>query len=60
MTTEKLPPITYIGSGNKVPKTEGAKLCMSLPDKLPKDLDYGWYASETISMLEDMGVSVKI
>lgn len=60
MTTEKLPPITYIGSGNKVPKTEGAKLCMSLPNKLPKDLDYGWYASETISMLEDMGVSVKI
>ena len=31
MTTERLPPITYVEIGNKVPKTEGAKLCMTLP-----------------------------
>ena len=58
MTTEKLPAITYVESGNKVPKTEGAKLCMTLPDKLPKDLDFEWYVNETWSMLKDMGVTV--
>ena len=58
MTTEKLPAITYVESGNKVPKTEGAKLCMTLPDKLPKDLDVNWYINETWSMLKDMGIQV--
>ena len=50
--------INYVGSGNKVPKSEGAKLCMTLPDTLPEDLDYAWYINETISMLGDMGVKV--
>jgi hypothetical protein len=58
MTTEKLPSITYLDSGNQVPKTEGAKLCMTLPDKLPKDLDVKWYINETWSMLHDMGIPV--
>lgn len=59
MTTEQLPPITYVGSGNKVPKTEGAKLLMTLPErnKLPPDLDLQWYVRETYEMLSDMGVS---
>jgi hypothetical protein len=57
MSTKKQPPISYIGSGNKVPKTDGAQLCMTLPDKLPDDLDYDWYIKETISMLQDMGVN---
>ena len=59
MTTESLPPITYLSSGNKVPKTEGAKLCMTLPSRLPKDLDYSWYIMETRSMLQDMGVPLE-
>ena len=58
MSTKQQPPITYVGSGNKVPKTEGAQLCMTLPDKLPDDLDYDWYINETISMLKDMGVEI--
>lgn len=57
MATKKLPAITYVESGNQVPKTEGAKLCMTLLDKLPNDLDYDWYIRETISMLKDMGVT---
>ena len=56
MTTKTLPPITYVGSGNKVPKTDGAMLCMTLPDKLPKDLNLQWYIDETYEMLMDMGV----
>lgn len=56
MTKEQLPPISYVGSGNKVPKTEGAKVCMTLPDKLPNDLDIDWYINETYQILEDIGV----
>lgn len=52
-------PINYVGSGNKVPKTEGAKLCMTLPDKLPADLDRDWYIAESVSMLGDMGVNLE-
>ena len=59
MTRESLPPICYVGSGNKVPKTEGAKLCMVLPESLPDDLDWDWYIKETYSMLKDMGVSLE-
>lgn len=56
MTKEQLPPISYVGSGNRVPKTEGAKVCMTLPDKLPADLDINWYINETYQILEDIGV----
>ena len=55
MTTESLPPISYVSSGNQVPKTEGAKVCMTLPDKLPKDIDLNWYVEETFRILEDVG-----
>lgn len=56
MTTERLPPITYVESGNKVPKTEGAKLCMTLPKGLPKDLDRQWYIDEAYRILADLGI----
>jgi DNA polymerase elongation subunit (family B) len=58
MTTEQLPAITQVNNGNQVPKTEGAKLCMTLPDQLPDDLDKNWYIEETYEMLRDMGVKV--
>lgn len=58
MTTQSLPPITYVGSGNKVPKTEGAKLCLTLPANLPKDLDIDWYVREAYDMLADMGLQL--
>lgn len=56
MTKETLPPLTYLSSGNKVPKTEGAKVCMTLPDKLPKDLDFQWYVDEAYRTLNDIGI----
>lgn len=55
MTTKDMPPISYVGSGNQVPKTEGARVCMTLPDKLPKDLDLDWYVAEARQILEDIG-----
>lgn len=56
MTKEVLPPITYVESGNKVPATEGAKLCMTLPTTLPPDLNLDWYIEEAYSILSDIGV----
>jgi len=50
-------PIFYKKSGNKVPKSEGAKPMMDLKKKLPKDLDYNWYVNEAIELLKDVGVN---
>lgn len=56
MTTQPLPPITYVKSGNAVAGTKGGKLCLTLPDKLPKDLDHAWYIQEAKKMLGNAGV----
>lgn len=58
MTTQKIGAIRYSSNGNLVPKTEGAKACMILPEIFPDDLDYTWYIEETYSMLNDMGVQL--
>jgi hypothetical protein len=48
--------IVYASSGNKVPKTDGAKPLMQLPKTLPDDIDYDWYIAKAESMLCDLGV----
>ena len=50
-------PIKYATNGNKVPKTEGAKACMTLLDKKahPVDLDYEWYNKEAIKIAIAVG-----
>jgi hypothetical protein len=58
MTTQKLPAITQVNNGNQVPKTEGAKLCLALPDGIPPDLNKQWYIDESKRMLVDMGVNI--
>ena len=52
-------PIKYATNGNKVPKTEGAKACMTLLDKVthPADLDYDWYNKEAIKIAIAVGCS---
>jgi len=52
-----LEPIRYKTNGNKVPKTDGARACMELPDKVehPPDLDYAWYHRETIKIAVALG-----
>lgn len=54
-----LEPIKYVKNGNKVPKTEGARACMTLLDKTahPADLDYGWYRKEAIKIAIAVGCS---
>lgn len=56
MTTQSLPPLTYVKSGNKVPTTDGGKLCLVLPNKLPDDLNKSWYIDEAHRILTDIGV----
>lgn len=48
--------INYKSNGNTVPRTEGAKPCMRLPDEFPKDIDYQWYIREANDMLMDVGL----
>ena len=51
--------IRYATNGNKVPKTEGAKACMTLTNKTahPEDLDYDWYIKEAIKIAMAVGCS---
>jgi hypothetical protein len=51
--------ITYRTNGNTVPRTEGAKPVMELPDEFPTDINYAWYIAEADSMLKDMGAIEK-
>lgn len=47
--------IVYAKSGNKVPRSDGAKPCMVLPSEFPDDIDFDWYEREARSLLVDIG-----
>ena len=51
----KAKPHDKTGNYAKVPKTEGAAPCMTLPDTLPDDIDYARYVQETREILSDLG-----
>jgi len=46
----------YARSGNKVPRSDGAKPIMDF-DEFPKDIDYDWYVNEAKSILSDLGIA---
>lgn len=48
--------INYKVNGYTVPRSEGARPLMELPDSLPKDIDYDWYVREAYSILKSIGV----
>jgi hypothetical protein len=52
-----LEPIRYASNGNKVPKTDGARACMTLLDRVahPADLDFDWYHKEAIKIAVAVG-----
>lgn len=58
-TDPALEPLRYVTSGNKVPKSDGARACMTLLDKTahPEDLDYGWYRREALKIAVAVGCS---
>lgn len=47
--------LQYKINGNDVPKSEGAKPLMVLPDECPDDIDREWYVREATAMLQDIG-----
>jgi len=46
--------ITYKLNGNKVPKSDGAKVLMNLPDSLPDDIDYCFYINSANKLLTNL------
>jgi hypothetical protein len=57
-SVESSEPLTYIKTGNKVPRSDGAQPCMTLPDELPGDIDYLYYEREAYAILDECGVDV--
>ena len=48
--------IVYALSGKKVPRSDGARPLMDLPDEFPLDINYEWYAKECEKILKEIGV----
>lgn len=46
--------IVYAQSGNKVPKSDGARPCMNLPEAFPDDLDFARYEAEAVEILREI------
>ena len=51
----ELDAIHYKTNGNKVPRSDGAKPMMELPDIIPEDMDYDWYIAESNKILKEVG-----
>lgn len=50
--------LVYATSGNKVPRSDGAKPLMDLPATFPDDVDYNWYESEAADIFKKIGYSI--
>lgn len=48
--------IQYARNTNKVPKSDGSRPLMTLPDKFPDDIDYARYIGMAHDALRDLGV----
>jgi len=48
--------IKYFKNGNDVPRSEGGRPVMELPETLPDDINYAWYEEESRHLLFDLGV----
>lgn len=49
--------IVYAKSGNKVPRSEGAKPLMELPSEFPEDINHQWYIEECAKILIEIGAT---
>lgn len=47
--------IVYATSGNKVPRSDGAKPLMNLPETFPQDVNFEWYEAEAFKILKEIG-----
>lgn len=49
--------LTYAKNGYSVPRSQGARPCMVLPESLPSDIDFEWYETEAYRILSDIGAT---
>lgn len=49
--------LRYQVNGYTVPRSEGARPLMELPEALPADVDFGWYEREALAILCDVGAT---
>ena len=49
--------MVYAKSGNLVPRSQGGKPCLILPNEIPKDIDYDWYINEAYETLKGLGIN---
>ena len=54
-STKSLGALHYQDSLNKVPKSDGCRPLMELPDQFPDDVDFGAYIRDARQMLYDIG-----
>lgn len=47
--------IVYAMKGSKVPRSDGARPLMDLPDQFPDDVDFAWYEKEANKILKEIG-----
>jgi len=52
--------IVAANSGNKVPRSDGARPLMVLPESFPDDVDYDWYLNECESILTAVGYGSQV
>lgn len=60
VSTEVRSPLVYATNGKKVPRSNGARLMMELPEGnvCPEDLDREFYVREAYAILQDVGLGV--
>ena len=58
-STNSVEPIRYYKNDNKVPKSDGARACMTVEnfEQHPDDLNYDWYYKEAIKIAVSVGAS---
>nr|DAL65661.1 MAG TPA_asm: DNA polymerase [Caudoviricetes sp.] len=59
-STEVKGPLLYVKDGKNVPRSNGARPLMELPDgdECPDDLDRAWYIREAYAILQDVGYGI--
>jgi hypothetical protein len=53
--TGETDPLIVAKSGNKVPRSDGARPLMVLPTAFPEDVDFDWYEREAQKILTEVG-----
>jgi hypothetical protein len=54
-SSEESEPLRYKVNGYKIPRSEGARPLMQLPEAVPADLNRGWYVDEAYNILMGIG-----